>query len=258
MFSLEIKTVQGNAFKLLIEALKDILGDVNLTFNKTGIKLIAMDSSHTVLVYLKLESTKFEIYKIDREYSLGVNMLQFFKLIKTIGNNDTLTLFLDKGNQGELGIKIENSNKNSITTYRLKLLDLNEETINVPPTTFNSIITLPASDFQKICRDMNNLAELLEIKSTANQLIFTCKGDFCTQETVLGEASAGLTFVENDNKDDIIQGIFSLKHLVLFTKCTNLCPTIKMYIKNDYPIVIEYIVASLGIIKLCLAPKVED
>ena len=54
-----------------------------------------------------LTSKTIEIYKIDREYSLGVNMLQFFKLIKTIGNNDTLTLFLDKGNQGELGIKIE-------------------------------------------------------------------------------------------------------------------------------------------------------
>ena len=54
-----------------------------------------------------------------------------------------------------------------------------------------------------------------------------------------------------------IQGVFSLKYLMLFTKCTNLCNQIQMYIKNDYPLIIQYTVASLGYIKLCLAPNVE-
>ena len=48
--------------------------------------------------------------------------------------------------------------------------------------------------------------------------------------------------------------MFSLKYLMLLTKCTNLCNQINLYIKNDYPIVIKYNVASLGEIKLCLAP----
>jgi len=45
-----------------------------------------------------------------------------------------------------------------------------------------------------------------------------------------------------------------LKHLVLFTKCTNLCPAIEIYLKNDYPLIIRYTVANLGEVKLVLAP----
>jgi len=45
-----------------------------------------------------------------------------------------------------------------------------------------------------------------------------------------------------------------LKHLVLFTKCTSLCSDISLYLKNDYPIIVEYNVAGLGEIKLALAP----
>ena len=54
------------------------------------------------------------------------------------------------------------------------------------------------------------------------------------------------------------KGVFALKHLVLFSKCTNLCASIELYLKNDYPLIIEYMVASLGEIKLCLAPKVDS
>ena len=48
------------------------------------------------------------------------------------------------------------------------------------------------------------------------------------------------------------KSIFSLKYLCLFTKCTNLCNLLHMYIKNDYPLVIKYDIANLGHIKLCL------
>ena len=38
---------------------------------------------------------------------------------------------------------------------------------------------------------------------------------------------------------------------------TNLCSNIELYLKNDYPLIIKYSVASLGDIKLCLTPRVE-
>ena len=102
--------------------------------------------------------------------------------------------------------------------------------------------------------EIDNLADNIEIKSLERQLIFTCKGQFATQETCIGEAD-GLLFVQNFNPDEIVQGIFALKHLVLFSKCTNLCNKIEVFLKNDYPLIIKYTVASLGEIKLCLARK---
>ena len=59
---LEVKTIQVSPFKTLIESLKDILADVNIEFNEEGMKIITMDSTQTILVHLKLESSNFEYY----------------------------------------------------------------------------------------------------------------------------------------------------------------------------------------------------
>lgn len=251
---MELKTVQSTAFKTLIEALKELLIDTCVEFDETGMKIVSMDTSHIVLVHLKLEASKFESYYCKSKIIVGINTLNFHKLIKTINSNDTLTLFMEANNTNFLGIKIENGEKNTKTTYKLNLLDLDNPKISIDPAEFNSVITLPSGDFQKICRDMKNIADFVEVKNINNQLIFTCKGDYCYQETIISDNENGNT-INNKNINEIVQGIFNLKYLVLFTKCTNLCNTVEMYLKNDYPLIIKYDVASLGSIKLCLAPQ---
>lgn len=255
---LEIKTVQASAFRILVEALKEILTDANFECDETGIKMIAMDSSRTVLVHLKLQSDKFESYFCKEKRVLGISMINLFRIIKTMNNNDTLTLFLEKEKDSVLGIKIENSEKNTTSTFHLNLMDLHIDNIQIPSVEFESVITMPSTDFQKIIRDMHNYADLIDIKSVEDHLIFSCKGDFCSQETIIGETDTGMNFAKNKKPDEIIQGEFALKHLVLFGKCTNLCNSIQMFLKNDYPLVIKYTVASLGEIKLCLAPSCND
>jgi len=248
-YRLEIKTVQAVAFKVLVEALKELLTDTCIEFDETGMKILAMDTSHVVLVHLKLDASKFELYHCEGRISVGINMLNLHKLIKTINNNNTLSLYIDRDDVNHLGIKIENSEKNSRTTYKLNLMDLDHQEITVDPTDFTEVVTLPSCDFQKICRDMHNLAEHMEIRSIQSQLVFSCKGDFCSQETIICDSGGTGTGGE------IVQGVFSIKHLVLFTKCTNLCTTMDLYLKNDYPLIIRYDVSSLGSIRLALAPQ---
>jgi len=254
---LEFHTVQTGAFRILIEALKEILTDANFQFDESGLKIVAMDSSHTVLVHLRLNAENLEKYICIKSIILGINLLNFYKLMKILGNNDTLKLSVSEDNLSILNITIENSDKNSITNFKLNLMDLHQENIDVPPPTFESVITMPSVDFQKICRDMHNLSDELEIKSLGNQLIFSCKGQFAEQETCIGTSSNGLNFIQNEDVNKIIQGVYALKYLVLFSKCTNLCNSVELYLKNDFPLIIKYNIASLGEIKLCLAPKFQ-
>ena len=254
-FSLKIKTEQSCAFRILVEALKEILTEGSFVFDETGIKLMAMDSTHSILIHMKLDSENFEFFHCPEKVTVGVNMLNLFKLIKTMTNSETLTLFIEKKDTNKLGIIITNIEKNSKTVYRLNLLDIEEGTIDIPPAKFETELSLPSGDFQKIIRDMINIGENIEVKSVGPQLILNCVGDFASQETVLGETNNGLKFNQQSEQDSPIQGIFSLKYLIQFTKCTNLCNQINLYIKNDYPLIIKYSVASLGNIKLCLAPN---
>ena len=250
---IEIKTVQASTIKILIEALKEILSDTVFIVNDQGIKICTMESSMVILVHLKLEATKFEYFYCDGEKLLGINMLNLNKIIKTINNNDTLTLFMAVNECNHLGIKIENNEKNTLRMAKLNLLDLENSNMEIPPVSFNSVITLPSSDFQKICRDLHNLSEFVELKNINEKLVFSCKGDFCTQEIVINDSEQ--MSVEQTTQNEIYQGVFNLKYLVMFTKCTNLSNVIELYLKNDYPLIIQYSVGSLGVIKLCLAPQ---
>jgi proliferating cell nuclear antigen len=105
---------------------------------------------------------------------------------------------------------------------------------------------------------MNALGEKLdvEITSSGSDLMFKCIGDFAEQETIISENSNSNMKVHKTAGagPEIVQGIFQLKHLVLFTKCTSLCPSIELYMKNDFPLILRYTVANLGEVKLVLAP----
>ena len=254
---LEIKTIQSSAIRILVEALKEILTDTNILFDETGVKLITTDSTKSVLIHMKLDSNKFESYYCESSVVCGICMLNLYKLIKTISNQDTLTLFISKNNKNKLGIIINNSEKKSQTKYELNLLDINEDLLKPPPVEFDTEISYPASDFQKIIRDMINIGTNVDIKSVGQSLILSCDGDFASQETILKTSDDGLQYISDKSDNDLVQGEFSLKYLSLFTKCTNMCNLLKLYIKNDYPLIIQYSVASLGFIKLCLAPNIK-
>lgn len=256
-FSFVAKTVQAGIFKTLNESIKEVIPDGNFVLDKTGITLNAMDPSKTVLVCVKLEADKFEYYKCEYKQIIGINMTNMFKLIKTMTNNDTLTLFIKEDNPNQIGIKTETSEKNTVTTFELSLLDINEEELKLPPADFDSVICMPSVDFQKLMRDMHSIGDIVEIKSIGQQLILTCKGDFANQETVIGENANGLSMKANNSlhKDHIVQGLFALKYLVLFTKCTNLSTQVEIFLKNNFPIVLQYSVANLGSVRLLLAPS---
>ena len=249
-YIMELRTIQSAAFRILIEALKEILTDTNLLFDDSGIKLITTDSTKTVLIHMKLEEDKFELYKCEEPITCGISMLNLYKIIKTISKQDTLTLYIKRNNTNKLGIIINNDEKKSQTKYELNLLDISEEPLNPTPVEFDSEISFPSTDFQKIIRDMINIGTNIEIKSVGKSLMLSCEGDFANQETILHSTTDGLKFISSNSEDKPVQGIFSLKYLLLFTKCTNMCNQILLYIKNDYPLIIQYSVASLGFIKL--------
>ena len=270
-YVLEMKTVQIAPVRTLMTALKDILLETNIIFNQeytdssgkvipAGIRVINMDKSHTILAHLFLDALKFEhFYCKYPKIVIGVNMLHLFKLINTIDNDDTLTIYIEEKDYSDgiveyLGLKFENGDIKQSKIQKLKLIEPDEEELDMPSVKFSSIINLPSTDFQKIIRDLSNISERLEIKSVGNELVFSCTGPFASCKISRSESDGITEFVKKCDDTSVIQGEFSLKNLSYFIKCTNLCNNIEMYLENDLPLVVKYNEASLGEVKLCVAP----
>lgn len=247
-----ITSIQSSAIKTLFEVLKDVLSDANITLNASGIFVTALDPTKLSLIELSLEGDKFETYYCPNKKIIGVSMNSIYKLIKSTSNSDNISFIMKKKNTSHMIIRIENSEKKSRTEYNLNLLDLDQENLSIPETEVDYIINLPSNDFQRLCRDMQNLSEFINIKLENDILQISCEGDFASQNTSIGETSHGLIF---QKKSDVIYNhTFSLKYINLFTKSTNLSNTIEISLKTNYPLSIKYSVANLGQIRFCLAP----
>lgn len=261
---LTVQTVQIAPVRTLMTALKDILLETNIMFTPEGIKIINMDKSHTILAHLSLHADRFEFYECKKDkVVIGVNMLHLYKLINTIDTDDTLTIYIDEADYTDgvvqfLGLKFENGDIKQQKVQKLRLIEPEVDELAVPDVKFSSVLNLPAGDFQKIIRDLSCISDKIEIRSIATsdgaELIFKCRGAFAEAEIRRAESDGSMEYVQKQEQHKIIQGEFSLKNLGYFIKCTNLCNTIEIYLENNLPLVVKYNVASLGEIKLGLAP----
>lgn len=256
-YSMIFKTVQSNAIKTLIESLKDILNDVELKIDKDGIQVVTIDGKHIAIVHLKLVATSFELFHCDSKIDIGVNMKSLFVLLKTVGNNDVITMFVNKGEEERLHIWIENKEKSMLDKSSLKLLDINEDKYQIPYIEFDSVIKMPSNDFQKICKDLANISDVVTIKSEHSKFIMSAEGDIGRKDIIIGE-NVNVEFAKINKENTNVQGSYDLKYLLLFIKSSNLCSTIELFLKNENPLVLLYSVASLGSLKFVLAPKVQD
>jgi proliferating cell nuclear antigen len=211
-----------------------------------------LNKSGSILVYSKLDAEKFDkyIYTYDKKkITIGVNLDNLLIILKCMTNLDKMTWALDDEDINKLIIILENTDKKEKKIFRLNLSDLDEEKIEVDTIEFPYSAYFPSSDFHKYCKDMSLITEKIEIKCTNNKVSFGIKGaEICDADFEISESNGGLSIeVNTDNKNEIVQGVFSLKWLNVFTKCTNLSPQVILYLKNDYPLIIQYSVAALGV-----------
>lgn len=242
---MELKTIQANAFRTLFEVLKDILNDVNFVFDERGIHLSTLDTSHVTFIDMHLLADSFEQYSCPERFLAGLNMLNTFKVFKTITGNDVLTL--KNTNSSTLDFCIENAQKKTVSSFSMKLLEINDDSYERPSLEMDVHTIVPSATFQRIIREMTNLADVVVIRRYKDKLAFQCDGDYVKQETE----------IECPETDVDISGSYSLKYINMFIKATGICSNIEIAHSSLGPISFKYSVANLGEITFFLATLVD-
>jgi len=167
-------------------------------------------------------------------------------------------MYVDEMSIDKLSLMFSNSKKNKISKASLNLMDLNRFEIQL---TINCdvAVTISASDFRDICKEMSNITQDLEIICTKKSITFIGSGDSSKQEIIYHtNENTGLK-IKMDPKitNPIVQGMFPLKYLLTISKCANICKYAILYMKNTKPLFIDYTVATLGSIRIAVTPKIK-
>lgn len=266
---LYLKTAHVIPFKTLTEVLSNVLTETTWVFTApdpknpdkfAGLEIATANPTRSIYTKVRLDAKEFQPYicKYER-LELGIHLENLYKLLKSVDKDDTMALYVEESDKQSLIIEIENEDKKSKTFYKLKLFDLNQQIKKTAKIEFDIKITMHSTEFHKLCREMSNIAEFVEIKCTNKNIIFTCKGDNAERSTIYKSEEGGLNILnENQKQHNIVQGVYELKNIVLFTKCASLCNDISIFMKNDFALTVIYTIATLGTITIAISPVKEE
>jgi proliferating cell nuclear antigen len=217
-----------------------------------------MDTSHVALVSLNLSMEGFESYRCDQNIVLGININNLSKVMKLADPADSITLSAEQ-DPSVLKIIFENPKTQRSTEFALNLITLDVEHLSIPDTEYSSLITINSSEFSKICKELQSLSESLTIVTNPDHV----------QLSVEGPAGSGfikLTANDSDRKEDqtlieveeSVTQQFALNYLNLFNKASSLSTFTRLCLHQEQPLVTEFKIDSLGVLKYYLAPKISD
>jgi proliferating cell nuclear antigen len=224
-----------------------------------GMKIVAVDDHQSLMIYIKLNSENFVDYYVKyKVFNIGLDLRELHKFMKGVDKDCIMTLSVDKDEQQKIEFHLQNPLKSVDKYYRQKLLDTDDNTKRMPKETeFEMTVLMDTTDFKKICTEMSQFAEHIEIICTSKEIIFKCVGDQSelTMKFKSGEnGGVKILSLKNEKKTPIVQGIYNLKQLVTFGRCVNLCNDMQLYLRNSYPLFIHYTVGSLGKMLVGLSP----
>ena len=271
----EIKTLKSIIIKSVFETIKPYIKETNILINKDGIKISTLDTSKVSLTYIKLDAKKFESYHCEKPIIIGIDTTVFFKAIKSANRRETITFYMNKDDDDKLGIELADPFMGKVKDYKIPLLSLEEKVINMSDMSFDYVINMPSVQFQQIIKDIQLLeGKVVEMKSVGKQLIFGCQDGLAEFKTAISEIDETLNKDQKvilqqngedirsvkfeKSNDKIVQGRFKLSYLMNFIKASHLCENMNILLSNDKPLILEYFVADLGVMRFVQMSHIDE
>jgi hypothetical protein len=269
-------TAQCNALKVMFDAIRDFSFGFYLVCDEAGIHFEDYDSRKKFAIIGNLFAKNFESYycevgKNGEPLKLGISVENIFAIMRPITNSkNTISMYTQTDAKSELNIIVTNRTKRQVSHNRIPLNDLSEKTKDLKDIlqNYTCVFTYPSIFFQQTIKTLRvDEFEYVEFKVYDGRLELTCISDsvkrglstFISTDQDLDDEVADespLKFENDLDSTNVYQGIFNLKQILSFTKCTPLCSYVKIKLGNDAPLCIEYDVSGLGTITLCLDPYV--
>lgn len=132
--------------------------------------------------------------------------------------------------------------------------------LTIPQIEHTSVITVNSDQFSRYCRDLAQLSDSVTVSTKSEEVFMKVDG------------SAGFGFIKLTNANDtgkkedqttieVVQPVtqqFALNYLNLFNRASTLSVFTRLMLHQEQPLVIEFRIDGLGVLKYYLAPKVNE
>merc|ERR1719373_1140216 len=171
-----------------------------------------------------------------------MNVDSLGKILKMCSTNDSLQIRY-QNDADSVSFQCESGDEDRISEFELKLMQIESEHMEIPEQHYKVVAKLPSAEFQKICRDLKEFGETMQVKATKEGITFTVQGDMGAGNVMLKPRAA-------EKPEDLVN----------LAKAAPLCGTVELGLGPDAPLLVRYNLenADNGHLQFYLAPKIDE
>lgn len=248
MFRAELEDV--SLIQDSMKTVSDLISEGLFQLQEDGIKLVAADPAMVALVDFKIQEDVFESYDLDGEEKIGLNLENFYSILRRANSGDTITF--ETRDDSKFYIVMENS---STREFSLPILNLSEDDI---PTTddleYKVTAELETAVLESAVKDALVVGESVVFESSDSDITISSEGDQSDMDfNISGDADGVLEFSGGDARS-----MFSLDYLNSMIKAKKLSDTVGLSLGDDFPMRLTFEVPDEATLNFVLAPRIEE
>ena len=249
------RTSEGYIIKVLSELLQNNIKVGCFEIDKRGIFFRMMDTHRRLCIDFELLGENFTAYNINtnQKIFIGINLMHLRKMLKPVKKKDSMEFSKESETSDNLCIKIIPKETGKITTSYIKIQDIQNIDVDLPQG-YENYISIPSSDYQKMCKDMESISQNINLKTTRSTIRFTADMSCVYSRSIIfGDG-------DDSNEDNIIYNQhFESDQLNNLGRISGLGVSsgnnIQIFCKSNSPILFRTNIGTLGKINIYIKSK---
>ncbi len=231
-----------------VSVISDLVNEGKFLVRKDGVELVAMDPANVAMVIFRLLATTFTEYDVKKDTELAINLAQLKQILRRAKSNDTVTL---EDEEGKLKVQFRSD---TVRTFSIPILELDEKEQRVPELTFPVSIETNSSVLAEAIGDVSVVAESVLFAADKTNFTIAAEGELSKARIELKQdQNTKLT-----NKGDKVKAKYSVEYLKKMIEGGKLAEQVTIQFSNDYPLRLDYKQIDKVALSFILAPRVEN
>lgn len=235
--------------KQIFTFISNIMTEVNIRFCEDGIRITSMDSSHISLIDCFIPTCLFSTYNYKSELVCGIALKPFVQILNHMASDDEYIMIFNDDT-----IELIFVNDNHKKYYALKLIDIEQEMLNVHDLKDMTYIKFDSRYFNTIVKQLKDIGSNVRIKILKNKdkISFKTSGEHSDLKMIINNNDITVEHTED------ISSEFAIPNIEEFSKGYNISSSIELKIGQDVPLEMKYVFLEKGYVKYFIAPKIDE
>ena len=246
------KTHEGYIIKILVELLQQVVKVACLKIKSDGIYLQMPDSRKRILLDIKLNANNFNIFELVNEMQIGINLIHFHKMLKSIKKKDSFQFFITADNPDELQFFVHPQDNNRLAHSKIQIQKIQNMVMNLPGPYTHPVIIM-SNEYQRTLKDMNNISNNIRVELRNHS--------FFLSSTANNIYSRKVQFGELDDESTVVYDEeFEMDAFMRILKIAGLSKSMHIYgsDKSNLPLKISSSIGQLGNISIYMKSKNQN